>query len=329
MTLNRRSVLASIISTGAVATLIPAHRAAVHAATALSGQQAPGFYRYRLGEFEITQINDGQLTFPLEDGFVTNVSKDEALAAAEAAYMTPKGSITLPFNPMVINTGSKTILIDTGYGPDFSPTTGHLTKNLAAAGFGAKDIDAIIISHLHPDHINGLRAADGAPAFPNAEIMVPAHDWAFWMNEDNMNRAAGNKIMADFFTNTRNVLPPLQDRIKKYGWDQVLITGITSLETAGHTPGHTSFAVVSGNQRILVQSDVTIIPDLFLRHPDWHIVFDIDPLKAQATRHKFLDMASAEKAILVGYHFPFPAVGHVEKDGAGYRLIPIAWNSAL
>src|SRR5262249_27028615 len=150
---------------------------------ALSGQQAPGFYRYRLGEFEITQINDGQLTFPLEDGFVTNVSKDEALAAAEAAYMTPKGSITLPFNPMVINNGSKTILIDTGYGTDFSPTTGHLAKNLAAAGFGAKDIDAIIISHLHPDHINGLRAADGAPAFPNAEIMVPAHDWAFWMNE--------------------------------------------------------------------------------------------------------------------------------------------------
>src|SRR5262249_10508173 len=154
-------------------------------------------------------------------------------------------------------------------------------------------------------------------------------DWAFWMNEDNMKRAAGDKIMADFFTATRNVLPPLQDRIKKYDWGEELITGITSLETAGHTPGHTAFGVVSGNQLILVQSDVTIIPDLFLRHPDWHIVFDIDPLKAQATRHKFLDMAAAEKAIVVGYHFPFPAVGHVEKDGAGYRLIPIAWNSVL
>jgi glyoxylase-like metal-dependent hydrolase (beta-lactamase superfamily II) len=328
--LNRRTVLTGVISTGTVATLMPsALRAPVHAAAARSGQQAPGFYRYRVGEFEITQINDGQLTFPLSDGFVTNVSKDEAIAAAEAAYMTPKGSITIPFNPMVINTGSKIILIDTGYGAEISPTTGHLARNLAAAGFKGNEIDAVIISHLHADHITGLRSSDGTVAFPNAEIMVPARDWAFWMDDDNMKKVAGNKTMSEFFAATRTVLPALQDRIKKYDWDTELTTGITSLETAGHTPGHTSFAVASGNQRILVQSDVTIIPDLFLRHPDWHVAFDIDPVKAQATRHKFLDMAATEKAIVVGYHFPFPAVGHVEKDGPGYRLVPIAWNSVL
>jgi glyoxylase-like metal-dependent hydrolase (beta-lactamase superfamily II) len=117
--------------------------------------------------------------------------------------------------------------------------------------------------------------------------------------------------------------------VTKYDWGKEIIPGITSIEAPGHTPGHTAFAVASGNSKILLQSDVTNIPEFFLRNPDWHVAYDVDPELAQTTRHKFYDMASAEKALVVGFHFTFPSMGHVEKDGAKYRLVPIAWNPVI
>jgi glyoxylase-like metal-dependent hydrolase (beta-lactamase superfamily II) len=117
--------------------------------------------------------------------------------------------------------------------------------------------------------------------------------------------------------------------VTRYDWDKEVVTGITSVAAPGHTPGHTAFAVVSGNSRVLIQSDVTNIPELFLRNPDWHVAFDVDPMTAQATRHKFYDMAASEKATVVGFHFTFPSIGHVEKDGSKYRLIPSAWNPVI
>ena len=150
--------------------------------------QAPGFYRYKVGSFECTSINDGARSFPMPDTFVRNVPKEEALAAAEAAYM-PKGMVTVPFNPQLINTGSKLILIDCGNGiANFEPSkgaVGRTLQNLAAAGVDPKSVDVVLMSHLHPDHTNGIRALDGSMAFPNAEIMVPAKDWEFWMSEEN------------------------------------------------------------------------------------------------------------------------------------------------
>ena len=115
----------------------------------------------------------------------------------------------------------------------------------------------------------------------------------------------------------------------KYEWGKEVAPGITSIATPGHTPGHTSFAVASGNSKILIQSDVTNIPEFFLRNPDWHVAYDVDADLAQQTRHKFYDMAAAEKATVVGFHFTFPSIGHVEKDGAKYRLIPSAWNPTI
>ncbi len=115
----------------------------------------------------------------------------------------------------------------------------------------------------------------------------------------------------------------------KYEWGKEVAPGITALSTPGHTPGHTSFAVASGSSKVLIQSDVTNIPELFLRNPDWHVMFDIDPEQAKQTRHKFYDMAAAEKATVVGFHFQFPSIGYVEKAGTGYRLIPVAWNPTI
>ncbi|HEY0850362.1 MAG TPA: MBL fold metallo-hydrolase [Bradyrhizobium sp.] len=330
--LNRRDLLAGAAAFGAAAALSPLAVSTVRAAAPASGAQAPGFYRYKVGSFECTSINDGARTFPMPDAFVKNVPKEQALAAAEAAYM-PKGMVTVPFNPQLINTGSKLVLIDCGNGvanlESSKGAVGRTLQNLAAAGVDPKSIDIVLMSHLHPDHTNGIRAADGSMAFPNAEIMVPAKDWEFWMSDDNAANAESNAMMKNYFANVRKIYAGIENKVTKYDWDKEVVTGITSIATPGHTPGHTSFALVSGNSRALIQADVTNIPEFFLRNPDWHVAYDVDPMTAQATRHKFYDMASSEKAMVIGFHFTFPSIGHVEKDGSKYRLVPVAWNPVI
>jgi len=329
--LNRRHLLAGAAAIGAAAAtgLRPT---IANASVPQSGAQAPGFYRYKVGSFECTSINDGARTFPMPDKFVVNVPKEEAAAAGEAAYM-PKGMVTVPFNPQLINTGSKLVLIDTGNGvANLEPSkgaVGRTLQNLQAAGVDPKSIDVVLLSHLHPDHTNGIRLADGALAFPNAEIMVPGKDWEFWTSEDNAAKAESNAMMKNYFANVKKTFAGLESKVTKYEWGKEVAPGITSIATPGHTPGHTSFAVASGDARVLIQSDVTNIPEFFLRNPDWHVMFDIDPQEAAQTRRKFYDMAAAEKAMVIGFHFNFPSMGYVEKDGANYRLIPAAWNPVL
>jgi glyoxylase-like metal-dependent hydrolase (beta-lactamase superfamily II) len=325
--ISRRAVIAGAGAATAAAALDPLARLpAAHAAAPAVGKQAPGFYRAKLGDFEITQISDGAATFPMPDGWVRNIPKDQALATAAAAYM-PKGMVTVPFNPIVVNTGSKLVLIDTGFGPGAGATVGLLTANMAAAGIDPKAIDIVVLSHLHPDPANGIKAGD-ALAFPNAEIKVPAQDWAFWMSDENAAKA-DNQMMKNYFAAVRKVLGNMADKVTKYDWGKEVAPGVTAIDTSGHTPGHTSFAVASGNAKMLVQSDVTNVPEFFLRNPDWHVAYDVDPLKAAQTRHQFYDMAVAEKMLIAGFHFAFPSQGYVEKDGSGYRLVPIRWNPVL
>ena len=330
--LNRRDLLAGVAAAGAATALTPLATPAARAAVPPAAAQAPGFYRYKVGAYECTSINDGARSFPLPDTFVKNVPKEEVLAAAEAAYM-PKGMVTVPFNPQLINTGSKLVLIDCGNGiASYEPTkgaVGRTLQNLAAAGVDPKSIDVVLISHLHPDHTNGIRAADGSMAFPNAEIMVPAKDWDFWMSDENAAKAQSSEMMKNYFANVKKIYTGIESKVTKYDWGKEVAPGITSIAAPGHTPGHTAFAVASGGSKVLIQSDVTNIPEFFLRNPDWHVAYDTDPDLAQETRHKFYDMAAAEKATVVGFHFTFPSIGHVEKDGTKYRLIPVAWNPVI
>jgi glyoxylase-like metal-dependent hydrolase (beta-lactamase superfamily II) len=330
--LDRRQLLGGAAAATAAAALSSFPASIATAAVPPSGTQAPGFYRYKVGSFECTSINDGARSFPLPDTFVKNVPKEQALAAAEAAYM-PKGMVTVPFNPQLINTGSKLILIDCGNGiANFEPSkgaVGRTLQNLAAAGVDPKSVDVVLMSHLHPDHTNGIRALDGSMAFPNAEIMVPAKDWEFWMSEENAAKAESNQMMKNYFANVRKIYAGIESKVTRYDWGKEVVSDITSIAAPGHTPGHTAFAVASGDSKVLIQSDVTNIPEFFLRNPDWHVAYDVEPATAQETRHKFYDMAAAEKALVVGFHFTFPSIGHVEKDGAKYRLVPIAWNPVI
>jgi glyoxylase-like metal-dependent hydrolase (beta-lactamase superfamily II) len=323
----------TIVTGGVAATAaVVAGRAGIappsaQAAAPAAGKQAPSFYRYKIGDYEVTVVNDGVRHAPLPDGLVRNVSKDQVIAAAEAAYM-PKGQLSVPFNPIVVNTGSQLILIDTGWGEGFAPTLGHMLTTMSAAGIDPARIDTVLISHMHPDHANGLKRKDGSLAFPNAEIKVPAVDWAFWSSDDNMSKAP-NDLYKNYFANNRKVFDGLASKVTQFEWGKEAAPGITAIASPGHTPGHTAFAIASGSARVLVQGDITNVPDLFLRNPDWHVMFDYDPVQAAATRRKFHDMAAAEKAQVMGFHFPFPGLGYVEKDGNGYRLIPAAWNPIL
>jgi glyoxylase-like metal-dependent hydrolase (beta-lactamase superfamily II) len=323
--ITRRNLLSGA-GTALAATALTPLIASSAAEAAAPGKQV-SYYRHKLGDFEVTQLADGARTFPIPDGFVRNLSRKQQLAAIEAAYL-PAGKITVPFNPIVINTGPKLVLIDTGYGPGVAPDVGLLPANMAAAGIDPKAIDIVVISHLHPDHINGLKTADGGLAFPNAEIKAPAPDLAFWMNDENMAKAP-DAMMKGYFAAARKVLSNIMNKITRYEGGKEVAPGITAIATPGHTPGHMSFTVASGSARMLVQSDVTNFPQFFLRHPDWHVMWDVDLQQAETTRRRFLDMAAAEKALVHGFHFPFPSVGHVEKDGAGYRLMPVHWNPLL
>jgi glyoxylase-like metal-dependent hydrolase (beta-lactamase superfamily II) len=328
--LTRRTLLAG----AAAATALPLAAATpARAAAPPAGKQAPGWYRYKVGSYEVTVVTDGLRVAPLADNFVKNAKKDEVNTALQGMYLE-KDKVTAPFNPVVVNTGSKLIALDTGLGAaqyqESKGALGQYHTNLAAAGIDAKAVDVVIISHFHPDHINGLVGTDNKPTFVNAEVMVPAAEWKFWMDDGNMSRAPANSPLETNFKNIRRVFGALGNKATQYEPGKELAPGITSVATYGHTPGHTSHVIASGNAQVMVQADVTAaIGLLFARNPGWHAVFDMDGAQAEQTRRKLYDMAATEKLLIQGYHYPFPAAGYIEKDGAGYRLVPISWNPTI
>jgi len=331
--LTRRTVLAgaSAVSAASAGGLLNGLTPAKAAAPQL-GRQAPGFYRYKVGSLEVTVVTDGARSFPLPESFVNNASKDQVNTALEQAFM-PRDKMTLVYNPIVVNTGSRLMVIDTGYGPAEGAkpgvTHGQLQKNLVAAGIDSKDIDTVIISHYHPDHVEGLLAAESAPAFPNAEIMVPAAEHKFWMDDGEMSRAPKGRMEELFKMNRRVFSGEISKRVKTYEWGKEVAPGLTSVATPGHSPGHTSFVLASGNDRIFVFSDVTNRPELFVRNPGWHAFFDQIPDMAEQSRRKSLDMLVADKMMVQLFHAPFPGLGHMEKDGQGYRFVPAPWHPAV
>lgn len=293
----------------------------------MAEQDNPGFYRYAVGDAQIMPISDGAVTMPLPDGLVKNASTAEINAALRAAFL-PEDKFTIHFTPVVIRTGGKTVLIDTGNGEAAFAASkgavGRFATNLKAAGYEAGAIDVVVISHFHGDHVNGLLTADGKPAFPNAEVLVPEPEWAFWMDDGAMGRAEGR--VKENFANCRRVFTTgLGGQVRKYACDEEVATGLRAVAAPGHTPGHTAFTLSSGSQSLFIQSDVTNNPALFAAHPGWHLMFDLDPVQAEATRRKVYDMLASERMRVQGFHYPFPANGFVEKHDGGYRVVPAPW----
>ncbi len=325
--LSRRAVMAGM-GVAAVASFAPT----ASAFAPQSGKQAPGFYRYKVGDIEITVVNDGVSRMPIDDGFVRNVPKAQVNAYLESIFME-KDIYAGPYNPIIINTGKQLALVDTGTGEigfrSSEGINGRLMLNLAAAGVDPAAIDVVILSHYHGDHINGVIKADNTLAFPNAEILVPESEHRFWMDDGEMNRAATPRIEATFKNARRVMTPDVLKRVRPYAWGKDVIPGVMAVATPGHTPGHTSHIVSSGSKSVYVQADVTHAPFLFARNPGWHFMLDVDPVAAEATRRKVYEMLYAERMLVQGFHYPFPAVGHLEKAGDGYRETLVQWSPTI
>src|SRR5262249_30725388 len=294
--LTRRSLLTGAAASAAM--LAPVAQRPAQAAAPLSDKQAAGIYRYKVGSFEITVITDGVNRMPLPPDLVTNASKDAVNELLAANYME-KDVFVGPYNPCVVNTGQKLVLIDTGTGEAAYNQTkgmnGQLLANMTVAGIDPKAIDTVIISHFHGDHVNGLLRADNSLAFPNAEILVPAQELKFWMDDGERARAPKGR-MEGLFTNNRRVFAgEVMKRVRTYESDKEVVPGITAVFTPGHSWAHTSHVVASGAGKVFVQADVTHVPFLFARNPGWHAFYDQDGPKAEATRRRVYDMLAAEK----------------------------------
>ena len=329
--IDRRSVLAGAIAAGA-ALAAPAVTSPAQAAAPPAGTQNAGWYRYKVGTHEVTVVTDGVTRSKFPDGLVVGKSREEINRGLADAFLSPgPDMIAITYTPIVVNTGNKLVVIDTGTGEaNFERskgTAGQFQNNLKAAGIDRNQVDTVIISHFHGDHINGLLTADNKPAYPNAEILVPAAEWKYFIDDAEMNKQTTDR-MKGVFTNMRRVFDALGRKVGQYEPDKEVAPGVKSVATYGHTPGHSSFIIASGSDTVFVQSDVTNLP-LFVRNPGWHLSFDQDVNMAEATRRKVYDMLAADKMMVQAFHYPFPSRAYIEKTATGYRENMVPWSATL
>jgi glyoxylase-like metal-dependent hydrolase (beta-lactamase superfamily II) len=317
--LSRRSFLTGPLAAAGCAALPLPARAAAPAAKA----QGPGVYHYKLGELQLTALYDGTWYLPIDDKFVRNANGATVNAALAAAFLPPS-VLPITFTALLVNDGRKLTLIDAGTAGQITDTAGFMNANLNAAGVQPADIDTIVISHFHPDHIDGIKTKDGDKVFANAEILVPEPEWKFWMDDGNMSRATG--AVHKYFLNARRIFKDIAKQVRPFKPDAEVAPGMVSLAAYGHTPGHTAFAIHSGNRSMLAMSDTVRNPYLFVRHPDWQPIFDMDGPLAVKARRQMLDRVVADRMLVEAYHFPFPACGHIVKSGSGYELVPVMWS---
>lgn len=288
----------------------------------LLGPLRPVANRVRLGGFEVTTILDGAVTldgpYPIFGG---NASEAEVQALA-AANALPTSKLEISFTPTIVNTGSKLVLFDTGNGAGARPGRGWLLENIAAAGYAPEDIDTVVITHMHPDHIGGLKEGDDY-AFPNAEYVTGAAEYDFWSPEERL--SGGTERVAKI---VQASLVPIADRIRFVNPGDQIAPGIEAVGAFGHTPGHMCWHIESEGQRVMLIADTANHFAVALQRPDWHVRFDSDKEAAVATRKKILGMIAADKIGFIGYHMPFPALGFLEPLGDGFRYEPATYQFA-
>jgi glyoxylase-like metal-dependent hydrolase (beta-lactamase superfamily II) len=316
---TRRRLLAA--GTAAAALAVAAAPRVAIARTAPAGRQAPGYHRLRVGGFEVTALLDGHLDLPPA---LFDLPEAEAAALVEADFRPP-GPLRTPVNAYAVNTGERLYLVDAGTNPGFSPGLAFLPEALAAAGLDPQAVDAVLLTHLHPDHAGGL-VRDGRRTFPNAELLVTEPEAAFWFDPATMAQAPADA--RPFFELAQGVLAAYSDRVRRLpaGGGEVA-PGIEATPLPGHTPGHTGYLIGgSGADRLWIWGDVVHAAALQFPRPSATLSFDVDPPAAAATRARAFDRAAADRLLVAGMHLPFPGVGHVARAGGdGYRFAPAPW----
>lgn len=312
---NRRHILGGAAALAASAGLPPE---AAFAKAPLAKTQAPYFYRFGLGDAEVTVVSDGPLPLGDPGGNFSGVPKDEVYRMLEANFLA-RDNVILEQNVPIVNFGERLVMFDTGMGFSkmFGPTTGRLAKSMQEAGLDPAAVDAIVCSHAHIDHIGGICSAEGKANFPNAQIYISQADFDFWTDEGKL----GSPLKA-FVEHARKNLLPVRDRIVFFKDGQEFLPGVQAIAAPGHTVGHHIFVVSSAGKSFAFLGDLTHHAVLLLEKPLMEFAYDSDPKQSAQSRVRLLGMLADKKVPVMSYHFAWPGFGNVARAGEGFRYYP-------
>jgi glyoxylase-like metal-dependent hydrolase (beta-lactamase superfamily II) len=334
-TLTRRSVFraGAGLAVAATATRLVTPVSAQSEGARQAGAQAlngDGFYRFKIGDFQATVISDGSGQIPIRPILAMNVSEAELAPVLKANFMQPVIQITN--NILVVDTGRERILVDTGFGEKLGPSFGNfpgLEANLRRAGITPESVDLVVTSHGHLDHIGGLVTKSGALAFPKAQFVFVDTEWNYWTGsgyESEVNRSP----MPDPFKKgtigaARDNLPPVANRSRFVKQGGEITTGVHYVAAPGHSPSHATILFASGKEQLMHMGDIAHNPVTSLQRPNWSPIFDYDPAQAIKSRKAILSRVATDRVMAMGYHFPFPGIGHVVRREAAYHWEAAQW----
>jgi glyoxylase-like metal-dependent hydrolase (beta-lactamase superfamily II) len=292
--------------------------------------QGAGFYRFKIGDFKAIVISDGHGTLPFWPTLAANQSEAAVLPVLEANYLKPINQFTC--NMLVVDTGREKILVDTGFGEVLGPKFGQfsdLKANLLRAGIPPESIDVVLTTHGHIDHIAGIVSKDGSLAFPNARYAFAEKEWAYWTG-DRFEADTNGAPMSDVLKQgtiwaAKTSLPPIRDKVQLVKPDGEVAHGVHLIAAPGHSYAHSAVLFASGGDQLIHLGDVANVV-MGLQRPDWSTVFDYDSERAIKTRKSLLDRVATDRTLAMGYHYPFPAVGHIEKFNGAYRWYAAEWT---
>ncbi len=325
LTLNRRRILLTAIAGAGAPLLGVADAAAAGCQPQASGRANAGTYRFQVGDIAATVLSDGTIGGPprVYAGDAPVAELEEALRRA----FLPSDFMTLNLNALLLEMGGRRILLEAGAGQTMGPKGGRLFENLRAIGLSAQDIDMVVVSHTHPDHVGNLRTAEGGKAFPRARILAPRADWAFFVTgePDLSYMPVPADFRQRFAANIKRSVQPVAGEIELYEPGTEIVPGLTTLPAAGHTPGMATFLVQSGQDQVLLTADLAYHPVVNIDRP-WRPGPDRDPETAAAARRRIFDRAAADRLLVLGFHYPFPGLGRILRTDAGYAWIPAGWQ---
>lgn len=322
MSQKLRQTLLALTLAGATAGMMFTTQAIAAPAPAQQQTQAPGYYRMMVGGLEVTALYDGYVN--LDTKLFNGISEPDMQKLLARMFTDSKSGIQTAVNAFLVNTGSHLVLVDAGTAQCFGPTLGAIRDNLRAAGYQPEQVDTILLTHLHPDHACGI-TDQGKAAFPNATVYASKAEGDYWLNKETALKAP--KDAQPMFKLAQDAVAPYaeQGKLKLYSPGEQLLPELEVIATPGHTPGHTSYLLSSGGQKLLLWGDIVHSHSLQFAKPEVAVDFDSNSKQAIATRQKVFADAAKNKLWIGGAHLPFPGLGHVRVEGKGYAWVPVEY----